>query len=390
MLVAHPSADLYGSDRVLLETVSGLVEAGWRVVATVPSDGALVPLVRSRGAEVVLSATPVLRKSALRPLGLVRLAAQAIRDLVTGVRLVRRYRPVAIYVNTVTVPLWIVVARLCRVPVLCHVHEAEGSAPILLRRMLAAPLLLADAVVANSAFSAHVLGSAFGSIGRRAEVILNGVPGPTAVIAARAELDGPLRLLYLGRLSPRKGVDVAVEAVRLLTVAGTEVELDLLGAVFPGYEWYQEQLEKQVRAAGLGAVVHFLGFRPDVWERVAAADMVLVPSRGDEPFGNTAVEAVLAARPVVASATSGLVEATAGYACARTVAPGDPHVMAAAVAALREDWTNVRVAALVDSSVARARHSPDRYRERVAAAVDALVATDRGSWRGGARRGGTR
>lgn len=44
VLIAHPSADLYGSDRVMLETVDALVAAGRRVVVTLPADGPLVQL----------------------------------------------------------------------------------------------------------------------------------------------------------------------------------------------------------------------------------------------------------------------------------------------------------------------------------------------------------
>ena len=37
-LVAHSGADLYGSDRMLLESVVALRQAGWDVVVTVPED----------------------------------------------------------------------------------------------------------------------------------------------------------------------------------------------------------------------------------------------------------------------------------------------------------------------------------------------------------------
>lgn len=52
LLVAHPSADLYGSDRVLLESISGLVEDGRRVMVTVPGSGPLVAEFLGRGAGV--------------------------------------------------------------------------------------------------------------------------------------------------------------------------------------------------------------------------------------------------------------------------------------------------------------------------------------------------
>lgn len=378
VVVAHPSADLYGSDRVMLESVSALVEAGHHVVVTLPADGPLVPLLEERGAEVDLTPTVVLRKSLLRPRALPGLVRDVVAGLRAGTALLRRLRPAVLYVSTVTVPLWLVAARLRRVPAVVHVHEAEGSAPAVVRAALAAPLLLARAVVANSRFSIDVLARSFPALGRRAELVPNGVPGPTFRSPARAELD-TVRLVYVGRLSPRKGVDVAVDAVAALRRDGVAATLDVVGSVFPGYEWYQDELIAQVEALGLGDSVRLHGFVDPVWPLVEQADAVLVPSRVDEPFGNTAVEAVLAARPVIASATSGLLEATAGYGSAQTVRPEDPEALATAVRRVVAGWTWWRDQAWADAEVAESRHAPKVYRAHLARAVEAAARRPHGT-----------
>lgn len=377
VVVAHPSAELYGSDRVMLESVAGFVESGRRVVVALPADGPLVAALREVGAQVRLVRTAVVRKSALRPAGFVRFVADAVVGAVRGLALLRRERPDVVYVSTVTVPVWIALARLVRRPVLVHVHEAEGSAPALLRRALALPLLLATAVVANSRYSVEVLRRSWPAAARRATVVLNGVPGPARVVPARETLDGPLRLVYVGRLSARKGVDVAVEAVGELRRAGEDVRLDLLGAVFTGYEWFEQQLRDRIAELGITDVVTFLGFRPSVWPVLEEADAVLVPSTVDEPFGNTAVEAVLAARPLVVSATSGLLEAADGYACAQQVPPGDAGALADAVRRVRKEWAELRALALVDARTAAERHAPATYRRAVARALDETAARRR-------------
>jgi glycosyltransferase involved in cell wall biosynthesis len=160
-------------------------------------------------------------------------------------------------------------------------------------------------------------------------------------------------------------VDVAVDAVALLNKQGIPADLTLLGAVFPGYEWYEQQLRDQVSALGLTDRVRFLGFQPSVWDVLADGDVVVVPSRIDEPFGNTAVEAILAARPVIASATSGLLEATSGFESARTVTPDDPAALATALATGAGRWAEWREEALRDLPVAEARHSPASYSARI-------------------------
>ncbi len=373
VLVAHPSSELYGSDRVLLETVSALAEDGWDVLVTVPDDGPLLAELVARGARVRRCIAPVVRKSALRPRGMALFLGRAARGLVGGVRVLREERPALLFVNTVTIPLWIGLGRLMRVPVVVHVHEGESSASPVLRRILAAPLLLADAIVANSRFSVSVLEQSFRSLARRAEVVYNAVPGPPETHPARERIEGDLRVTYVGRLSPRKGVDVAIDAIAELDRRGVPARLDLVGAVFPGYEWYEAALREQVSANDLGERVAFRGFQPSVWDYVSDGDVVLVPSRADEPFGNTAVEAILSGRPVIASATSGLLEATAGYASATTVDPGDPGSLADALLTTIEGWDDMRAHAAGDLEAAERRHSPEVYRRRIAGIVRSRV-----------------
>ena len=372
VLISHPSADLYGSDRVMLETVDALVAAGRRVVVTLPADGPLVQLIEARGARVELCLSPVLRKSALRPVGMVKLLLETARSLPASISLIRRSGAAVVLVNTVTIPFWIPVARLVRRPVICHVHEAEASASSVIKRALALPLLLANKLIVNSRFSLGVLTSSFARLGRKATVVLNAVAGPEQPTLARAGLDGVVRLLYIGRLSPRKGPDVAIEAVNVLRARGVRASLDLVGAPFPGYEWFEQDLRDLVRRKDLGGAVTFHGFQSDVWPHLLSADVVVVPSVKDEPFGNTAVESVLSARPVVVSATSGLQEAVEGYGSAQQVRPADPDALADAIGRVHDDWPTFREKAFQDAHTAAERHAPAEYARRVCEIVDSV------------------
>lgn len=376
VLVAHPSTELYGSDRVAVETAVGLREAGHRVVVALPGTGPLTAHLTSLGIESVVVPSPVLRKDLASPRGLLRLSVAVARSLRPSWGVLKRLGVDVVVVNTVTVPLWLVVARWSpsgRRPSVCHVHEAESSAPRIVRRLLTLPLLLADRVVANSRFSREVIAGVAPKVAARTVVVPNAVPGPDQLTPARVDLDGPVRLLFLGRLSPRKGPDVAIDALAALVAGGVDAQLSLLGAVFPGYEWFEQQLRDSVTRYGLGGRVRFLGFQPDVWPHLAAADVVLVPSTVDEPFGNTAVEAVLAARPAVVSATSGLLEAAAGYAAVVQVPPGDAGAVATGVRRIADDWSTFRAAALDDAGEAARRHGPDEYRARMAGVVAELL-----------------
>ena len=369
VLVAHPSADVFGSDRMMLESVSGLVSAGHDVIVTLPRGGPLVDEIERRGARVRYCPAAVLRRSLLRPLGLVRLMLESSRSLVAGLRLMAAERPDIVYVSTVTLPLWLLIARLAGRPSVVHVHEAEASAHAVVRRSLATPLLLARAIVANSTYCVDVISGEYPSLRDRCEVVLNGIEGPREPPAARDALLGELRIAYLGRLSERKGVDVALEALAALRDAGLHATLDIAGSAVAGNDGVVTALHRLADAASIRGAVRFLGYRDDVWAVLADCDVLVVPSRLEEGFGNTAVEGVLAARPVVVSDTSGLREASAAFASMQRVEQGSAEGLRDALRTVIDQWPRLRALAAEDRLIALRRHDPARYRTRIAMAV---------------------
>lgn len=374
VLVAHPGTELYGSDRVLLESVQALVEAGARVVTVLPDNGPLAEELRRRGSCVQVCPMPVLRKAALSPSGMLGLAEGALTGLGRARRVLRAADPDIVLVNTLTIPLWILLGRLAGIPTLCHVHEAERSVAPLVRRGLYAPLLLATGILTNSRFSLKVISRTWPRLAPRTAVVHNGVEGPPRVTPPRADLDDAPRILFLGRLSPRKGPQVALEALDLLHRRGLRARLTLLGSTFPGYEWFEAELRERVRALHLQDSVEFLGFDADIWPHVAACDIVAVPSIVDESFGNTAVEAMLAERPLVVSRTSGLKQASVAYSSVRRVKPGSARSFARAVTSLVDHWQQALDGVEDDRRLALDRHAPHRYRARFVEEVLDLLA----------------
>ncbi|MBO3100539.1 glycosyltransferase family 4 protein [Cellulomonas fengjieae] len=365
MIVAHPSPDLYGSDLQLLASIEGFRDAGWAVTVTLPRTGPLVAHLLARGADVRITEFPVLSKSLLAPRRLPGLVVATVRALWTIRRDVVASGAAAVWVNTLTEPVWVLAARLARRQVVCHVHEAEEAQPWPVRALLAAPLLLAHRVVVNSAAARRALTQVLPALARRTELVYNGMEGPPDPLpAARRRPGQPFRIALVGRLSPRKGTDVALEAVALLRAGGADAVLDLFGDVFPGYEWFEDQLRRRADEADLRGAVRFHGYVNPVWGPLGEADAVVVPSRA-EPFGNVAVEAMLAERPVVASAVQGLTEiVTDGTGLLAPV--DDAPALAGRLRELYDDPDRAAALAAAGLASARDRFGAGRYREQIA------------------------
>lgn len=371
MLIANPSPDVYGSDLQMLESISAMTAQGWRVTVALPSDGELVPKIRARGAEVEFFSFPVLRRanqSAAAFAGMVGSAALAVPRLV---RLIRRLRPSLVYVNTVTLPWWLLAARLTGTPTVCHLHEAENTDNALVRRALVAPLRLAHAVIVISESAMAAMVEADPGLAAKGRLIYNGVPTPPTEPSLPAR-DLPLRAVVVGRLSPRKAPHLALEAVGRLRQQGVPLVLELAGSAFPGYEWYVEELEQRASADDLAGAVTFSGYCSPIWPALERADLVIAPSLR-EPFGNAVVEAQLSLRPVVATAALGHLESITDGDTGLLVPAEDVDAMAKAVQRLVEDRELAEELARNARAGALARFTTGRYNAEVVGLVRELT-----------------
>jgi glycosyltransferase involved in cell wall biosynthesis len=152
--------------------------------------------------------------------------------------------------------------------------------------------------------------------------------------------DGPLRIGYIGRLEPHKGVGVLLQAVAdqpgwTVEVIGGGPEADALAA--------------RVRALGIADRVTFRGFAANdsLPDRYRALDVVVVPSvptpRWEEQFCRVAVEAMASGVPVVASRSGALPEVVGEAGL--LVEPGDPRSLHDALASLQSvpgRWRQLR------------------------------------------------
>lgn len=124
---------------------------------------------------------------------------------------------------------------------------------------------------------------------------------PTASRALPAEPGRELRLVFLSRISPKKGLHVLLAALPDVTTA---VSLDVYGdAAEPEYLFRCEQLAD--RAAAAGHLVTFHGALPheQVREALAAHDAFALPT-SSENFGHVVAEALSTGCPVLVSDTT--------------------------------------------------------------------------------------
>jgi glycosyltransferase involved in cell wall biosynthesis len=161
------------------------------------------------------------------------------------------------------------------------------------------------------------------------------LPGEPARAAIRRELGaGPHDILIatLGRLDePKKGLSAFLEAAAQVAAAEPRARFALVGEG-PA----RAGLERRTRDLGLESRLLFAGERHDIFEVLSGVDLFVQPSLW-EGFGLTVIEAMAAARPVVASRVGGVPEALRDGIDGFLVPPGDVRALAQAILRVARD-----------------------------------------------------
>ena len=197
-------------------------------------------------------------------------------------------------------------------------------------------------------------------------------PSAAAIGKARADIGARGRpvVLAAGRCAPQKGFDVLLDAA--VTLQGRDPAPRL---VIAGDGPLARQLA--ARSAAAGTDVRFLGPRADIPALLAAADVVVVPSRWEgQPL--IVQEALRAGRPLVASRVGGIPELT-GEDGALLVPPGNPGPLASAIASVLDDPVLSGHLAAAAAARAGALPSPSDAVDAVAAAYARLTRRDSSS-----------
>jgi glycosyltransferase involved in cell wall biosynthesis len=237
------------------------------------------------------------------------------------------------------------------------------------RRLVDARLEKVDLVIGNSEYVTNKIRSAFPRFAGRCQTVWNGtdpdyfVPGKSRIERSGRAVK---RLLFVGRISPEKGIHVLIDAMPLVLERFPQAQLEIIGPVgqvlprdcivdldgdpevqrlssfYDGVE-YHDQLKAQVRSLCLESHVHFhWGLpHPELLNHYQAADVFVFPSIS-ESFGVPVIEAMACGTPVVAGRAGGIPELVVPGKTGLLVERGNPRQLADAILKI-----------LLDSSLAR-------------------------------------
>jgi glycosyltransferase involved in cell wall biosynthesis len=147
----------------------------------------------------------------------------------------------------------------------------------------------------------------------------------------------PTKLLYVGRISPEKGVDTAIEAMALLKDQYPNLTLSLLGSTNNNSEL--EKLHALVDRLLLSEQVYFLGPVPysEVPRIMGQHHILVVPSIWPEPFGRVVLEGMAAGMVVIGTGQGGMRVALKDQVTGLTFSPRDAKKLSEQIALILEN-----------------------------------------------------
>lgn len=186
----------------------------------------------------------------------------------------------------------------------------------------------ASAVVTTCEREAAIVGRL--GKGARVEIVppsLNVPAHPDADIHHQAESTGELRIVFLGRLAPQKGVPTLLRALAHLP----EARLDVLGSGAPDFT---RQLQELATELGVSERVHWRGFLHGAdRDAVMRHNHVYALPSYMENFSFSTAEALALGLPAVVSDQVALSDVVQRWNCGRVIPAENPEALSEALAA---------------------------------------------------------
>lgn len=302
ILFLHSSAELYGSDRSLLNLIHGLDKSQRKIFVFLPNDGPLrEKLAAEENVQVFIRQFAVLRRKYLSFSGLVQYLGLLVQSVFSLWKFIRQNRIDTVYTNTAVIFPGAIAAKLSGVRSIWHIREIISSR---VENMIVSKFvnLFSDVIIANS----KATGTAIHGNPSKMHIIYNAVTGSPK--EDRIYERTPVVIGMAGRINHWKGQDLFVEMADIVHKEFPQVKFLIAGDAYPGDEQIADDLSNKIQRLNLQNNVILLGRVSDMSSFYDGIDVFVLPSIQPEPFGLVVIEAMNSALPVIATNHGGPTE----------------------------------------------------------------------------------
>jgi len=327
LFLSH-SPNMYGAENSLLLFLQKIDQNFIEPMVAVPRQGVLKDKVKDLGIRVCTIESPWWVRCEKD--NIASMLYRVIKEIKISWklrRIIRQKNIDAVYTNTIVNFTGALAASISKKPHIWHIREILDGNPDLHcsiphKLLFKFILKMSQKVIVNSNATAQQ----FQTLDKqnKIEVVYNSVDfdqfTPSTVFP---EIEGATKENWLAAmvasLQERKAQGIAIRAIKIARENIPDIKLLLIGE---GFESYRRYLKKMVLDLDVSENVIFLGHRDDAM-KILPYCKVLLATPLIEPFGRSAIEAMAASIPVIATNTGGLKEIVKNNETGYLVLPGD-------------------------------------------------------------------
>jgi glycosyltransferase involved in cell wall biosynthesis len=355
VLYLHASADLYGSDYVLLNLIRGLDKTKFDALVLLPYQGKLCQEFEKNDIAYLVCDLPVIRRSMFSPIGIFKFLIQNIKFYIFLTKLIDKENIQIIHTNTSAVWMGGFIAKIKNKKHIWQVMELVEDPKIIsyvIRKIVG---IFSTKVFTISLAVKNFFLQYNGSRRQKFEVLYHGVdlkvydPYNNRAAFIRSELnidDETILVGMAGRINGWKGHDVFVRSIPIVMnniPAGKKAKFLILGDTFQGQEHFEKDLRTLISSLSISSSLIFLGFQSDFQDWLAAMDIFVLPSSLPEPNATVTLAAMAMRKPLIATNIGGTVETVIENETGFLIPPNDPEALADKILYLIENQDKIEV-----------------------------------------------
>ncbi|KGH62272.1 glycosyl transferase family 1 [Oenococcus oeni S13] len=304
IMYLHAGAEMYGSDKVLLQLVTGLDKKQFKPIVVLPEHGPLEKALETSAIQTEVVTYPILRRKYFNPKGIINYAVGYFKagKILAGIAV--KYHVDLIHVNTLAVLEGITLKKRIKKPLIWHVHEILLSPKFMWKLTAYLSAKYADKIVVVSKATGTHLKKAGYAKRNQIVTIYNGIKTSKQLDNSdfRQEFGIPKNAFvfgHVGRINAWKGQEDFLKASLKLMPDYPKMHILFSGNAFKGEEWREEKLKKEINESGFSDRIHYLGFQKNISKVYRTIDVLVSTSNGRETFSLVVAEAMSCSKPVI-------------------------------------------------------------------------------------------
>ncbi|MFK8039669.1 MAG: glycosyltransferase family 4 protein [Crocinitomicaceae bacterium] len=307
--VFHPSSDLYGSDRILVNALNSIPKEVNKQVYLL-SAGPLVKHLYNNVENINVEVSPqmpVIYRKIFTLKGIITFLITWFKFISFVKKENKFYEFDSVYVNTLSNTFILPILKFLRIRCFLHVHEIVVNPRLIGKLTAFLAKTFADQIICVSKAVANNLINYSKKAKYKIVVIHNGINS----IETKEKEDNENMSFYLfGRIMPQKGQWLVIDALSKLPKEKLKyTSFTFMGGVLYDQTKVLDELKLKIHNAGLEDFIKFEEFATDISEAMSKADVCLIPSTILDSFPTTVLEAMSASKTVIATNQGGAKEA---------------------------------------------------------------------------------